>query len=119
MFTTRTWPKLIMADSGLLLAIASWTCLNCGYTPMAVFYRGAGPGTYWHAHDARIEGFAPHFPGLIPGETMLMRHIAHTSTDSPYISFSHSFGVCACLRIGGLNCYCYCIGTWLRIPNRG
>jgi len=22
-----------------------------------------------------------------------MRHIAHTSTDSPYISFSHSFGV--------------------------
>jgi hypothetical protein len=30
---------------------------------MALLYRGAGPGSHSHVHDAREFGFAPHSPG--------------------------------------------------------
>jgi hypothetical protein len=60
---------------------------------MALLYRGAGLGTYWHTTDARLHGFTPHFPGGTPSAQTIIQHIARGSTKSPYISFSRSFGV--------------------------
>lgn len=60
---------------------------------MALLYRGAGPGSYWHTNDARTLGFAPHSPGGTPSNDRILNHIARASTTSPYISFTRSFGV--------------------------
>ena len=60
---------------------------------MALFYRGAGPGTYWALNDARLQGFVPRQPGALPNITRLMSHIRLGTTTSPYISLSRSFGV--------------------------
>lgn len=60
---------------------------------MAIFYRGAGVGTYWHGNDARISGFTSHFPGMTPTPQVLMHHIGRGTTASPLISLSRSYGV--------------------------
>jgi hypothetical protein len=60
---------------------------------MALLFRGAGPGSHWHARDARTSGFTPHSPGATPSIDFIMSHIALASTTSPYISFTRSFGV--------------------------
>ncbi len=60
---------------------------------MATLFRGAGPGNYWHTQDARVTGFSPHFAGATPSVTGIMNHIARGSSNSPYISFTKSFGV--------------------------
>ena len=62
---------------------------------MATFpalFKGAAPGTHWHANDARLSGFTaaatrPHTTNAVLG------HITHYSHPSPYISFSFSFAV--------------------------
>ena len=68
-------------------------CLNGESNEMAVLYRGDGPGSHWHTHDARVTGFIPKSPGALPSNSRLMNHIARASVGSPYISFSRSFGV--------------------------
>jgi hypothetical protein len=60
---------------------------------MPLFYKGAGPGTYWHNHDARLTGFAPQAPGIAPGVVRVVGHIANGSTHSPYVSLTKSFGI--------------------------
>jgi hypothetical protein len=60
---------------------------------LALFYRGAGPGTYWAVNDARLRGFVPQQPGAAPNITRLMSHIRLGTTTSPYISLTRSFGV--------------------------
>jgi hypothetical protein len=74
---------------------------------MALLYRGAGFGTYWHVNDARIHGFAPQSPGAIASIDRMASHIMHGSTKSPYISLSRSFGVARAYGIvgsGGIAC---------------
>ena len=60
---------------------------------MAVLYRGAGVGTYWHTHDARAFGFAPKTPGALHTTDRLMLHIARGTVDSPYVSLTRSYGI--------------------------
>lgn len=60
---------------------------------MALFYRGAGIGTYWHTSDARLSGFTPKSPGTISNTDRLMRHVARGAVNSPYISLTKSYDV--------------------------
>jgi hypothetical protein len=60
---------------------------------MALFYRGAGAGTYWQRNDARTTGFVPQLPGATPSLDRLMSHIVTGTTASPYISLTRSYGV--------------------------
>ena len=60
---------------------------------MPVFYKGAGPGTYWAGKDARTTGFTPHSAGIKPTKDRLVHHIVNGSTFSPYLSFTRSWGV--------------------------
>jgi hypothetical protein len=68
---------------------------------MALLYRGAGPGSWWHVNDARINGFAPHSPGATPSKDRIVNHIARASIKSPYISFSRSFGIARAYALVG------------------
>jgi hypothetical protein len=63
---------------------------------MAVFYRGAGVGTYWHGTDARLNGFTPHFAGAGRTIASLMNHIKNGTTTSPYVSLTRSYSVAWC-----------------------
>jgi urease beta subunit len=61
-----------------------------GFFP--ALFKGAAPGTHWHANDARLSGFMaaanrPHTTNAVLG------HITHYSHPSPYISLSFSFAV--------------------------
>jgi hypothetical protein len=60
---------------------------------MPIFYRGAAVGTYWHRNDARLIGFTPQAPGVVPSINRLMGHIARGTVSSPYISLTKSYGV--------------------------
>jgi hypothetical protein len=60
---------------------------------MATFYRGAGVGTYWHVHDARLSGFNAHFPGAARTMASLMNHIKNGTTASPFISMTRSYSI--------------------------
>lgn len=60
---------------------------------MAIFYRGAGIGTYWHTHDARLEGFIAHSPGAPRSLGTQIGHIKNGTTTSPYISLTRSYSV--------------------------
>jgi hypothetical protein len=60
---------------------------------MAVFYRGAGVGTYWHAKDARLFGFIPQSPGSMPSPDSIMHHIARATVTSRFVSMTRSYGV--------------------------
>jgi hypothetical protein len=68
---------------------------------MALFYRGAGPGSHWHVHDAREFGFVPHFPEQTASVSRLIHHITRATRMSPYISFSHSYGVALAYALVG------------------
>ena len=60
---------------------------------MAIFYRGAGIGTYWHIHDARQIGFTARAPQMQPTPDRLMLHIARGTVNSPFISLTRSYGI--------------------------
>jgi hypothetical protein len=60
---------------------------------LAIFYRGAAIGTYWHANDARITGFTPQQPAQQASIDRLMNHIVRGTLTSPYVSLSRSFGI--------------------------
>ena len=60
---------------------------------MAVFYRGAGVGTYWQLNDARVHGFTPQSPGVTPTADCLMDHIVQGTVTSPFVSLTRSYGV--------------------------
>jgi hypothetical protein len=60
---------------------------------VAVFYRGAGVGTYWHTNDARIAGFRPWSPQMTPTVNCLTGHIARGTVASPFISLTRSYRV--------------------------
>src|SRR5712691_2721501 len=59
---------------------------------MTVLYRGAGVGTWWHDHDARLTGFTPQCPGTPPSVDQVMSHIAKT-TATPHISLTRSYPI--------------------------
>lgn len=60
---------------------------------MPIFFRGAGVGTYWNQKDATILGFVAQSPGMQASTAVLMDHIARSTTNSPYISLTRSYGV--------------------------
>ena len=60
---------------------------------MAIFYRGAGIGTYWHTHDARQTGFIARSPQMQPTPDQLMLHITRGTVNSPFISLTRSYGI--------------------------
>jgi hypothetical protein len=60
---------------------------------MAILYKGAGGGAYWHTNDACATGFAPMKTSAPFGVDRLMRHVAKGYFNSPYVSLTHSFGV--------------------------
>jgi len=60
---------------------------------MPIFYRGAGVGTYWHQHDARLTGFMPKAPTIVSSVDRVMQHVARGTISSPYISLTRSYGV--------------------------
>ncbi|MDE0400438.1 MAG: hypothetical protein OXL96_21795 [Candidatus Poribacteria bacterium] len=60
---------------------------------MAIFYRGAGIGTYWHTHDARQTGFIARAPQMHPTPDRLMLHIARGTVNSPFVSLTRSYGI--------------------------
>ena len=60
---------------------------------MPLFYKGSGVGTYWHGNNAQQTGFTAQFPGMASNISILMGHIAHSRTQSPYISLTRSSGV--------------------------
>ena len=60
---------------------------------MAIFYRGAGIGTYWHTHDARQTGFIARAPHMQATVDQLMLHIARGTVNSPFISLTRSYGI--------------------------
>jgi len=67
---------------------------------MPIFYRGAGVGTYWHQHDARLTGFMPKAPTIVSSVDRVMQHVARGSISSPYISLTRSYGGGSELRSG-------------------
>ncbi|WP_348751651.1 hypothetical protein [uncultured Aquincola sp.] len=70
----------------------------------SVLYKGAGPGSHWHVHDARLTGFSPSATAP-PTPAGVVRHIAQGSLVSPYISFTTSFAVArqyALVGVGGV-----------------
>lgn len=60
---------------------------------MALFYRGAGRGTYWHVNDPRLSGFTPRSPGMLATPDRLMNHIVNGTVTSPYVSLTRSYGI--------------------------
>ena len=60
---------------------------------MAIFYRGAGIGTYWYHNDPVRQGFIPRAPGMEPTTNRLMLHITRSTVNSPFISITRSYGV--------------------------
>lgn len=60
---------------------------------MPIYYRGAGPGSYWALHNARLTGFTSQAPGIPPSHHRLIHHITKGTASSPYISLTKSFGV--------------------------
>jgi hypothetical protein len=43
---------------------------------MALFYKGAGVGTFLHSNDPRISGVPPRAPAMAYNAGVAMRHIA-------------------------------------------
>ncbi len=68
---------------------------------MPRYYKGAGVGTHWHAHDARRTGFTAHDPSLPDDINNLRDHIVIGVTLSPYISLTQSYLVARDYAING------------------
>src|SRR5258708_4676541 len=60
---------------------------------MPVYYRGAAPGTYWNANDARLSGFIPRSPGVSQSASRIIQHVSNGLTQSPYVSLTRSYPV--------------------------
>ncbi len=60
---------------------------------MAIFYRGAGIGTYWYDNEPVKQGFIARAPGMESTTNRLMFHIARSTINSPFISMTRSYGV--------------------------
>lgn len=57
-----------------------------------MLFKGAGPGTHWHANNAQATGFT--LPGAItPTVNVVVNHITAFSAPSAYCSFSLSFAI--------------------------
>jgi len=70
---------------------------------LPILYKGAAPGTHWHANDARLTGF---FVPPMGKHTFnaIITHITNYSTPpSPYMSFSMSFAVAKDYALLGLS----------------
>lgn len=63
---------------------------------MAIYFRGAGPGTYSHVNDARAKGFTAKSPHMGHSADRTMHHITQTKVGtattvaSSYISLTNS-----------------------------
>jgi hypothetical protein len=60
---------------------------------MPIFYKGAGPGSFWASNDARHKGFTCRSPGVAASPGRLVHHITKGTSYTPYISLTLSFGV--------------------------
>ena len=60
---------------------------------MAIFYRGAGVGTYWHGHNGCSSGFWPRNSTIPNTPDRIIQHVYNGLTDSPYVSLTLSYGV--------------------------
>src|SRR5689334_12489051 len=60
---------------------------------MAIFYRGAEPGSYWDLKYARQIGFLAQLPHLTATMDRLINHIAQTTVTSPFVSLSRSYAI--------------------------
>jgi hypothetical protein len=60
---------------------------------VAIFYRGAGVGTYWHMNDGRLSGLTPTSPGMMHSTDRVIQHVYNGLTQSPYVSLSCSYSV--------------------------
>ena len=50
-------------------------------------------GTYYHHHDARLEGFVARMVVGDATSEQMIGHIAQGTTNSPFISLTRSYGV--------------------------
>lgn len=60
---------------------------------MSTLYKGAGPGTHWHANDPRLGGFSVSANRPPTTVDAVISHIVIASHPSPYLSFTASFAV--------------------------
>jgi hypothetical protein len=60
---------------------------------MAILYRGAGVGTYWHTNDPRHTGLTSTAPGVLNTPDRIIQHVYNGLTRSPYVSLSLSYPV--------------------------
>jgi hypothetical protein len=60
---------------------------------MAIFFKGVGVGTHLHGTDLQTTGISPMNPGAAHTIDAVMRHIAHGTTTSCYVSLTKSEGV--------------------------
>ncbi len=67
---------------------------------LSTLFKGAGPGTHWHANDARTLGFtsAAHRPHT---KNAVISHITAYSFPSPYVSLTTSFAVARQYALSG------------------
>jgi hypothetical protein len=60
---------------------------------MARLFKGVGVGTHWHTTNPRIVGFTAHSPGGVYNVDTVLTHIARTTTTTPCISLTRSYGI--------------------------
>jgi hypothetical protein len=60
---------------------------------MSIFYKGVSTGSYWHEHDAQLNGMTPKAPHTPITKDRVLQHIARAVLDSPFMSLTQSFGV--------------------------
>ena len=60
---------------------------------MPIFYRGVTLQRTYRPTDHCLEGFVARRAGASPSVDLLMSHVAHGATNSPYISLTKSFAV--------------------------
>lgn len=63
-------------------------------------FKGAGPGTHWHANDPRTSGFTSAATRPVTTNAVV-GHIVHYSHPSPLISFTFSFAVARNYALSG------------------
>lgn len=68
-------------------------------TAIPTLYKGAGPGTHWHATDPRLNGFT--VGAMANTANRVIGHITNYSFPSAYLSFSTSYAVARSYALTG------------------
>jgi len=70
---------------------------------LAIYYRGAGVGTWWHERDTRDQGLTPKNTDAAHSLDRLMHHIGRADYNNPHVSLTLSYGIaCEYARLGRL-----------------